>query len=105
MPNGASTGLFAETDGGVFLSTNNDTSRTAVSTDLTNTVVNVLAVSGTNLFAGTYGGSVWGRPLLEIVTSADEITGGALPVSFELKQNYPNPFNPSTVISCQSAVK
>jgi hypothetical protein len=50
------TNLFAGTYGaGVFLSTNNGTSWTAVNTGLTNTYVGSLAVSGTNLFAGTYG--------------------------------------------------
>jgi ligand-binding sensor domain-containing protein len=57
-PNGASgTNLFAGTDAyGVFLSTNIGTSWNAASTGLTETTVRSLAVSGTNLFAGTYGG-------------------------------------------------
>ena len=54
------TNLFAGTDGGVFLSTNNGTSWTAVNTGLTNTVCLVLLPSrGTNLFAGTDGGGVF----------------------------------------------
>jgi hypothetical protein len=54
------TNLFACTlGGGVFLSTNNGTSWTAVSSGLTSTVVWSLAVSGTNLFAGTGGGGVF----------------------------------------------
>jgi len=48
--------LFAGTFGGVFLSTNNGTSWTAVNTGLTNTSVLSLAVNGSNLFAGTLGG-------------------------------------------------
>ena len=49
--------LFAGTQGsGVFLSTNNGTSWTAVNTGLTSSFVYALAVSGTNLFAGTYDG-------------------------------------------------
>src|SRR3990170_1227259 len=49
--------LFAGTDGcGVFLSTDNGTSWTEVNTGLTNTFVYSLAVSDTNLFAGTNGG-------------------------------------------------
>ena len=56
------TNLFVgTTGGGVFLSTNNGTSWTAVNTGLTNTVVLALAVSGTNLFAGNYYGGVWRR--------------------------------------------
>jgi hypothetical protein len=43
-------------DGGVFLSTNNGTSWTEVNTGLTYPVAYALAVSGTNLFAGTSGG-------------------------------------------------
>ncbi len=54
------TNLFAGTSsGGVFLSTNNGTSWTAVNTGLTYTYVLSLAVSGTNLFAGTDGGGVF----------------------------------------------
>ena len=56
-PNGAGgTNLFAGTDGGVFLSTNNGTGWSQVNSGLTNTAVMSLAVSGTNLFAGTNGG-------------------------------------------------
>ena len=50
------TNLFAGTEGGVGISTNNGTSWTAVSAGLTNSSVFVFAISGTNLFAGTYGG-------------------------------------------------
>ncbi|MEK9135710.1 MAG: FlgD immunoglobulin-like domain containing protein [Bacteroidota bacterium] len=55
------TNLFAGTANfgvgdGVFLSTNNGTSWTAVNTGLSNTSVLALALSGTNLFAGTSGG-------------------------------------------------
>jgi imidazolonepropionase-like amidohydrolase len=51
------TKIFAGTDGGVFLSTNNGASWTAAS--LTNTNVSALAVSDTNLFAGIWGGGVF----------------------------------------------
>jgi ligand-binding sensor domain-containing protein len=50
------TDLFAGTSGGVFLSTNNGASWTAVNTGLTDPSVRSLAVSGTDLFAGTSGG-------------------------------------------------
>ncbi|PJA97978.1 MAG: hypothetical protein CO128_09690 [Ignavibacteriales bacterium CG_4_9_14_3_um_filter_30_11] len=56
-----------------------------------------LAVSGTNLFAGTLGGGVWRRPLSEIITYL-EVTSSEPPNTFTLAQNYPNPFNPSTII-------
>jgi hypothetical protein len=51
--------LFAETGGGVFLSTNNGTSWTAVNNGLTNPSVLSFAVNDSNLFAGTFGGGVF----------------------------------------------
>jgi len=39
-------------------------SRTAVNKGLMNTNVLALAVSGTNLFVGTFGGGVWRRPIV-----------------------------------------
>ncbi|HXX64685.1 MAG TPA: T9SS type A sorting domain-containing protein, partial [Bacteroidota bacterium] len=53
------TNLFAGTGGGVSLSTNNGTSWTAVNAGLTYTIVHALAVSGSNLFAGTAGGGIF----------------------------------------------
>jgi hypothetical protein len=91
------TNLFAGTSGGVFLSTNNGTSWTAVNSGLTNTDVLSLAISGTNLFAGTYGSSVWRRPLSQMITGIEE-QHGEVPDHSVLQQNYPNPFNPSTTI-------
>jgi hypothetical protein len=54
------TNLFAGNDGGggVFLSTNNGTSWTAVNTGLSSWYVEALAFSGTDLFAGTGGGGI-----------------------------------------------
>ncbi len=97
-PNGTGgTNLFAGTAGGVFLSTNNGTSWTADNTGLNNTDVRALTVSGTNLFAATFGGGVWRRPLSEMITSVDRPLS-EVPKRFSLDQNYPNPFNPSTTI-------
>ncbi|MGC8654760.1 MAG: T9SS type A sorting domain-containing protein, partial [Candidatus Kryptoniota bacterium] len=79
-------------------STNNGTSWTAVNNGLTNTNVFALAISGTNIFAGTYGSGVWRRPLSEMISSIKRINDG-LPAHFSLNQNYPNPFNPATNIS------
>jgi len=51
------TNLFAGTyNGGVYLSTNNGTSWTAINNGLNESFVYALAVSGTNIFAGTNGG-------------------------------------------------
>ncbi|MGD0038316.1 MAG: FG-GAP-like repeat-containing protein, partial [Bacteroidota bacterium] len=51
--------LFAGTNGGVFLSTDDGTSWTAVDDGLTNTNVTALYTSGPNLYAGTTGGGVF----------------------------------------------
>ena len=93
--------LFAGTfRGGVFLSTNNGRSWTAINTGLTNLDVYAFAVNGSNLFVGTGGGGVWRRPLSEIVAVEDDFS--QVPVGFTLEQNYPNPFNRSTERSQQS---
>jgi hypothetical protein len=86
--------LFAGTYGSVFLSTNNGTSWSAVNAGLMNTNVKALAVSDTNLFAGTYYGGIWRRPLSEMITDVE--SEQQLPTNFALEQNFPNPFNPVT---------
>ena len=58
------TNLLTGTGSGVFLSTNNGTSWTEINSGLTDTIntytdVDALAVSGTNLFAGTHGSGVF----------------------------------------------
>ncbi len=65
-PNGTGgTNLFAGTDNGVYLSTDNGTSWSAVSTGLPSTVVyqysivHSFAVVGTDLFAQTWGGNIY----------------------------------------------
>jgi hypothetical protein len=50
------TNLFAGTDSGAFLSTNDGASWTAISNGLTNKYVRTLAMSGTNIIAGVTGG-------------------------------------------------
>ena len=60
--------------------------------------IQCLAVSGTNLFAGTFGSGTWRRPLSEMITSVEQ-TSAQLPEGFALYQNYPNPFNPSSTIA------
>jgi hypothetical protein len=98
--------LFAGTNSsGVFRSSNNGISWTTASIGLQNASVFDLAVSpavggtgATNLFVGTDGDGIWRRPLSEIVTSAEILTGD-MPTHFTLEQNYPNPFNPATTIS------
>jgi hypothetical protein len=93
---------FAGTNNGVFLSTNYGTTWHDVSTGLTAPTVYAFAVSsnamgGEDLYAGTYHGGVWKRPITEMVTSVRPSVI-VLPKLFRLEQNYPNPFNPTTTI-------
>lgn len=92
--------LFAGTDGGVYLSSNDGTNGRAANFGLTNTKVRCLAVSDTSLYAGTIGASGWARPLSEMITSVRDRRKN-LRARFSLQQNYPNPFNPSIIISYQ----
>lgn len=48
--------LFAGTSSGIFLSTDNGSSWTAINTGLTNVSTQAFVFSGSNLFAGTFGG-------------------------------------------------
>ncbi|MCH7974192.1 MAG: T9SS type A sorting domain-containing protein [Bacteroidetes bacterium] len=57
-----------------------------------------MAVSGTNIFAGTNGSGVFTSALSDIITDVKEISN-SIPNNFVLSQNYPNPFNPSTNIN------
>ncbi|MBI2430337.1 MAG: T9SS type A sorting domain-containing protein [Ignavibacteriales bacterium] len=79
----------------VFLSTDNGASWTHQG--LVAIGVNILAVNGTHLFAGTNSAGVWRRPLSEMITGVNDQTTSP-PFQFVLEQNYPNPFNPSTKI-------
>ena len=47
--------IFAGASGGVFLSTNNGSSWSAINTGLTNTDIYSFAISGTDIFARTNG--------------------------------------------------
>jgi Secretion system C-terminal sorting domain len=78
---------------GVYISANNGTSWTVDTIGLRSLSVRSLAVSGTNLFAGTGTGIVY-RLAVGAGVSQNE-----LPFNFRLEQNYPNPFNASTDIT------
>ena len=88
--------VFAGTDSGVFLSTNNGTNWTNVG--LPNTFIWSLALNNSDLYAGTYLTGVWRRPLSDFITGIPN-EAKTLPKDIILSQNYPNPFNPNTVIS------
>ena len=87
-------------NGGVFISSNNGANWIAVNDGLGNKHISSLIIHNDYIFAGTYQitGSVWRRPLSEIVTTVEQ-SNILMPSIFYLKQNYPNPFNPTTKIS------
>jgi hypothetical protein len=91
------TNLFAGTKNGhVFQSRNDGTNWTSVSTGIGNSPVNILAVSATNLYAGTLGSGVWRRPLSDFA-AVQSIAGPKFSFS-----SYPNPFSQRTLIGFTS---
>ena len=60
-----------------------------------------LTVAGTTLLAGSQGGGVWRRPLIEVILDVEETR--ERPIALRLEQNYPNPFNPTTNIGFRIA--
>lgn len=93
--------IFAGTNEGVFLSTNNGTTWSNVNTGLPNLSPAIaFAVSSNDIFAGFSGRGVWRRPLAEVITGVEDGLD-QVPFRFALEQNYPNPFNATTVINYQ----
>lgn len=99
------TNVFAGAyNNGVYLITDNGANWIEVNQGFgTSRTIRTLAVLGEDLFAGFYDGSVYRRPLSQMITSVEQIPDLQLS-QFSLEQNYPNPFNPSTKISWQSPV-
>jgi photosystem II stability/assembly factor-like uncharacterized protein len=83
--------------GGVYLSTNSGVSWQFVGDGLPSETVNAMTIVSSYVIVGTYDGSIWRRPLSEIITGFNPRPGD-LPRDFELCQNYPNPFNPTTAV-------
>jgi photosystem II stability/assembly factor-like uncharacterized protein len=95
----ASTNLFAGTmdNHGIFLTTDNGASWQSVGLAIAYDGVEDLKVGNGKLFALTVGEEIWRRPLSEMISSVNEISG--LPNGLLLRQNYPNPVIASTTIS------
>ena len=80
------------------MSTNLGASWTPINTGLTEFFIRSLTFDGTNIYAGTFGGSVWRRPLSDII-GIKEIT---------LNNNifiYPNPTSKNLTIETNSNTK
>ncbi|MBK6876823.1 MAG: T9SS type A sorting domain-containing protein [Ignavibacteria bacterium] len=96
--------IFAGTNGyGIYLSTNNGRSwnewNSGFPSNGSGTIVYALLTAESGyLLAGTFGNSVWRRPLLQ---TGITVISHEVPESFALSQNYPNPFNPKTIINYQ----
>ena len=86
--------------GGVSVSTDNGASWTLVNEGLIDTLVLAIGLSDTFAYLGGASGSMWRRPLSQMVPSVISVEelAASLPLSFNLHQNYPNPFNPVTTL-------
>lgn len=98
--------VFAGTDSGFYVSTNNGESFFSKNDNLGTSRIQAIMVYDNYVFVGSgnyaYSVSVWKRPLSEILDVEEQ--NNSYPNSFVLYQNYPNPFNPNTKISWQSLV-
>jgi photosystem II stability/assembly factor-like uncharacterized protein len=97
----AGTANYPAGTGGIWLTTNNGANWTLknegfIITSYSSNVMSLL-VTNNDIFAGTWGNSIWRRSLSDIITST-KISNNEIPENFKLEQNYPNPFNPSTNI-------
>ncbi|MBN1634132.1 MAG: T9SS type A sorting domain-containing protein [Ignavibacteria bacterium] len=85
---------------GVWLSTNNGTDWIEKNQGFdTVPAIYPLIIANDYIFAGTFGHSVWRRPLSDFVGIKNIST--EIPSAFSLEQNYPNPFNSNTIIRFQ----
>jgi photosystem II stability/assembly factor-like uncharacterized protein len=91
------TNLFIGTESyGVFLS--NDSGRNWKNAGLDYSV-RALDILGSNIYAGTYGNSVWRRPLSEMIAVNNVKASPDINRPFTLEQNTPNPFDATTKIT------
>jgi photosystem II stability/assembly factor-like uncharacterized protein len=83
--------------GGVYISQDHGASWQRINEGLSNLSIMSLAVSVSNLIAGTVGSGIWYRPLSDIYNYLN-IPAGDIAPGFSLSQNYPNPVNSGTTI-------
>ena len=92
--------VFALTNwGGISLSTDNGANWTLVNEGMIDSVTLAIGVSKTFAFVSGSSGSLWRRPLSELIGVVAVVEEEALlPSRFNISQNYPNPFNPVTTL-------
>jgi photosystem II stability/assembly factor-like uncharacterized protein len=95
-PTGGVTHLFVSSYGTVYRSVNNGNTWSNVTTDIVQPDLFRLAIGGSYLYASSFSGAIYRRPLADLVVSVE--TEKTVPGQFFLEQNYPNPFNPATTI-------
>ncbi len=89
--------IFAGTSpSGFYVSYNNGISWSQKNEGLGSNSVRSICILNNYMFAGTYTGGVFKRPLSELI--GIQPISSEVPSQFSLSQNYPNPFNPSTII-------
>jgi hypothetical protein len=92
--------VIASSNNNIYVSTNNGDTWTLRNEGLSGTgYIYSLLISNGYVYAGTYGSSVWRRPVTEVIGIKKIST--KVPDKYSLFQNYPNPFNPSTIIKYQ----
>jgi hypothetical protein len=88
--------LFAGTEAGVYVSSDNGNNWIEKNEGLTGLNNNKLMIANDFIFAGIRGKSLFRRPFSEIAKLKN--INQSIPEKFKLYQNYPNPFNPITKI-------
>jgi len=89
--------IFAGTENGVYLSTNNGTNWIVKNQGFTSVPhIEAILFFDNMAYIGTYGESVWRRSISESIGINNIST--EIPAEYSLSQNYPNPFNPATTI-------
>ncbi len=94
--------VFAGTDHGVYVLSENDSSWIPVNSGLPVSPVYAITYSDSTLFAGVNGKGVWREPIESVLAGVSNKIVRP-PSEFLLEQNYPNPFNPTTNIGYRIA--
>ncbi|HEY3250093.1 MAG TPA: hypothetical protein VGK25_03140, partial [Ignavibacteria bacterium] len=79
--------LVAGTDSGVYISTNEGISWTSRNEGMPRFIIRSTFIKDSYVYAGTWGSSIWRRPLSELVGINN--AGNNIPDKFYLYQNYP----------------